>query len=173
MVIEPPPVLLTVPLITRSVLLPTDFIARVPLLVSVPWSVVVELSWAVTVLPVVMVTPLSVLLPLNIAPPLAVVSGPPLIVAPLRFTTEFVPVERMVPAPVLLIVVGRFRVPPAVASSVPLLPTATVGLIVMPAVPLELIVPLLVKVRLVPTPIWPEPWIVLLVSLTSVPLLVV
>ena len=68
-VIKPPPVFETVPLMFTRVLLPVDWIASVPLLVSVPSSVAVNPFWTVAVLPVLMVTPLSVLFPTYIAPP--------------------------------------------------------------------------------------------------------
>ena len=53
-----------------------------------------------------------------------------MIVAPLRFTVDPVPDDRMVPAPELLMVVPRASVPPAVASSVPVFPTGALVLIV-------------------------------------------
>ena len=61
--------------------------------------------------------------------------------------------------------------PPAVASSVPLLATALVGAICKAALWLALMIPLLFRVNAKPPllmPIWPEPWIVLPASLISV-----
>ena len=61
--------MLRVPAIERSVELPPDFRAKVPLLVTVPWRVATVLSWTVAVLPVVRVRPFRVLLPTRIVPP--------------------------------------------------------------------------------------------------------
>ena len=108
-------------------------------------------------------------------PPLWVVSVPPVIVLPLKSTTEPVPVARMRPEPVLLKVPPvRRSVPPAVASSVPLLvtpPAASVGATCNAALWLASMVPLLLRKKAKPAlliPSWPEPWIVLPASLIRV-----
>ena len=143
----------------------------------VPKSVVDVPFSKLTVLPVLIVglfvEPLRVAVPLFwMVPPLEVVSVPPVIVLPLKSTTELVPVDRIRPVEVLLKVPPvSWSVPPAVASSVPLLETGLDGAIWSAAADwLASIVPLLVKVKAKPgllMPICPEPWIVLLASLVN------
>src|SRR5713226_6867958 len=97
----PPPVRVTLPFISRNVLLPTEFSCMAPLLVMVPASVVVVLFWTAYVPE--LVTPLRFAVPTPwMSPPPLVVRVPLLTVTPLcRFTREPAPTALMVP-PVLV-----------------------------------------------------------------------
>jgi hypothetical protein len=122
----PPPVSVTAPAIWRSVKLPVEDSANVPVgsIVIVLLRVVELALTKVTVLPPEIVTPSRVAVPLFwITPPPEVVSVPPVIVAPLSSTTEPTPVPNINP-PVLVKVPIKFSVPLAhtIASEILCLP---------------------------------------------------
>ncbi len=130
-------------------------------IVIASFSVVALPLAAVTVLPPEIVTPSSVAVPVFwVTPPPAVVRVPPLTAEPANSTVEFVPVPRISP-PVFAKLPRRCKMPPFVASIVPVLVTVWVGATCkVPPVWLALIVPWLVRLKPNPPlliPNWPAP----------------
>src|ERR1700693_38020 len=172
MVTLPLPVSVTFPpVITSWVLLPLLWRLMVPLLVMVPAPRARPLLLGMSkVLPLEIVTPVRVgRLPLqtftlSITPPELEVKVPPVMLT--LFSSTVPPVASISPDPFAMVEPLNSRVPPEVASSVPLFVVPPLGLICSVVDNVASMVPLLTRVRS-PLPMVPAPWMVS--PLVSVP----
>src|SRR5580704_14838147 len=163
MVTVPVPLRVVLPAITNSVLLPTPWRLMAPLLVMVPAPKFRPLLLGISkVVPDEIVKPVSVgvvvfqVFTLSITPPELEVKVPPVMLTSFNWTVELVPVASISPDPFAIVEPLNSKVPPAVASMVPLLVVPPLGLIFRAVDWLALMMPLLMRVRS-PLPKVPAP----------------